>query len=458
MFDDKEKDGKKKKKQIWTEEQEKLLASWSEKASGYRWLHMRSEKLYRKRNYAFTIPVIILSTLTGTANFAMDSFVPEEHKQIAMACVGGVNIFAGILSTLQNFLRYAELMEGHRVAEVSWSKFSREISVELALEPDMRKPAFDFLTVCRAEFDRLIEQSPTIDDSIIAQYNAKFMKKKKIKKSSKGIENTTSVDINGSPRSVISDGGHNEDDIDHPHVCNGIHKCNIYKPKPEDKLHETVAMAGGKFMENKFNKKWSLDKIHDKVSEIPKASVKNTAINFENRQELEGLKNIGKVKSFKEKINKEEVEDHPAKEIKKIVKAIKEDSLEEEEEEETIVNLTSSEMMRTTLDDEDKEMLLNSIKEPPTETNPEEIIIGDFQEEEQLLPKVSEPQPEPEVVETLVEIVDDIESNTKETQTEKEENKGDIVIDVEEEKSESNDEHDLFKEENEIKDFLEKIE
>jgi len=447
MFDDKEKDGKKKKRQVWTEEQEKLLASWSEKASGYRWLHMRSEKLYRKRNYSFTIPVIILSTLTGTANFAMDSFVPEENKQVAMACVGGVNIFAGILSTLQNFLRYAELMEGHRVAEVSWSKFSREISVELALEPDMRKPAFDFLTVCRAEFDRLIEQSPTIDDSIISQYNSKFMKKKKKKKGSNGIETTTSVDTSGSPRSVISDGGHNEDDIDHPHVCNGIHKCNIYKPKIEDKIHETIAMAGGKFMENKFNKKWNLDKIHDKVSEIPKASVKNTASNFENRQELEGLKNIGKVKSFKEKINKEEIEDHPAKEIKKIVKAIEEDSLEEE----TAVDFTSSEMSRLTLDDEDKEMLLNSIKGPFTETNLEEIIIGDFPKEE-LIPKLSEPEPEVESP------VDDIESNTKETQTEKEENKGDIVIDVEEEKSESNDERDLFKEENEIKDFLEKIE
>ena len=227
-----------------------------------------------------------------------------------MACVGGVNIFAGILSTLQNFLRYAELMEGHRVSEVSWSKFSREISVELALEPDMRKPAFDFLTVCRAEFDRLIEQSPTIDDSIIAQYNAKFMKKKKNKsKGSGNIDKTTSTDTNGSPRSVISDGGHNEDEIDHPHVCNGIHKCNIYKPKPEDKVHETLAIAGGKFMENKFNKKWNLDKIHDKVNNIPSASVKNTATNFENKKELEGLKNIGKVKSFKEKINKEEIED-----------------------------------------------------------------------------------------------------------------------------------------------------
>ena len=89
-----------------------------------------SEKLYRRRNYTFTIPVIILSTLTGTANFAMDSFVPPENKKTAMAAVN-VNIFAGILSTLQNFLRYAELMESHRLSELQWSKFARNIQVEL---------------------------------------------------------------------------------------------------------------------------------------------------------------------------------------------------------------------------------------------------------------------------------------------------------------------------------------
>jgi hypothetical protein len=51
-----------------------------------------------------SIPIIVLSTLTGTANFAMDSFIPEEKKQIASAVVGGVNIFAGILGTLMSFL------------------------------------------------------------------------------------------------------------------------------------------------------------------------------------------------------------------------------------------------------------------------------------------------------------------------------------------------------------------
>ena len=225
----------------------------------------------------------------------MDSFVPEEYKQTAMACVGGVNIFAGILSILQNFLRYAELMEGHRVAEVSWSKFSREISVELALDPDMRKPAFDFLTVSRAEYDRLIEQSPTIDDNIIAQYNAKFMKKKK-SKGTNNLDSNNSVD--GSPRSAVSDNTSQDDEIDHPHVCNGIHKCNIYERKKEDKLHENISHAAGKFMENKFNRKWGIDKIHEKNNDNPIASVKNTASNFENKKELEGLMNIGKVKKF----------------------------------------------------------------------------------------------------------------------------------------------------------------
>ena len=286
---------KKDKLSHWSPEQEELLAEWAEKASGYRWLHSRSEKLYRKRNYRFTIPVIILSTLTGTANFAMDSFVPEEHKQIAMACVGGVNIFAGILSTLQNFLRYAELMEGHRVSEVSWSKFSREISVELALNPKMRKPAVDFLNVCRAEYDRLIEQSPTIDDSIISQYKRVF----------KNI------------------------DIHHPHVCNGLHKCKIYELSTREKTANIVANAG------EILKNSTIHHIRDKrhnihntsenthnhhITEITHKYINPNEIKNENMKELNDLKGIGKVSGLKSKINGERVYNNHQEEIKSIIK------------------------------------------------------------------------------------------------------------------------------------------
>ena len=243
----------------WTREQEELLAEWAEKASGYRWLHSRSEKLYRKRNYTFTIPVIILSTLTGTANFAMDSFVPEEYKQIAMASVGGVNIFAGILSTLQNFLRYAELMEGHRGSEVSWSKFNREISVELALNPNMRKPAGDFLNVCRAEYDRLIEQSPTIDDSIIQQYKKTFK----------------------------------DTDINHPHVCNGLHRCKVYELSELEKSANIVAQAGEKMKLkslHNFRENHHPTNSHHRKHSKPDHTLNKVSQQHDNMKELDNLK------------------------------------------------------------------------------------------------------------------------------------------------------------------------
>ena len=238
--------------QEWTSEQEGLLAEWSEKATCYRWLHSRSEKRYRCRNYTFTIPVIILSTLTGTANFAMDSFVPEENKKVAMATVGAVNIFAGILSTLQNFLRYAELMESHRLSEVQWSKFGRNIAVELALDPKRRKPANDFLKVCRAEYDRLIEQSPAIDDPIIKNFKREF---KKI-------------------------------DIHKPDMCNGLKKCKVFVPSEEDKKINMIAEVGSKLIEESHHKTWKPVKIINspKIGEV--VAKKNTDVKIE---AMEGL-------------------------------------------------------------------------------------------------------------------------------------------------------------------------
>ena len=169
----------------WTKEQEALMAEWSDKAGCYRWLHDRCEKKYSRLNMGITIPVIILSTLTGTANFALDGFIPpgdENAKKYAQAGIGAVSIFAGILTTLGNFLRFAQGSESHRVAGISWGKFQRQIAVELAIHPNERIDAMDFLKICRAEMDRLIEQSPAIPDDIIREFHVEFKSKPDIKK------------------------------------------------------------------------------------------------------------------------------------------------------------------------------------------------------------------------------------------------------------------------------------
>lgn len=161
----------------WTPEQERLMGSWADVAGCYRWLHDKSEKKYTKSNMLITIPVIILSTLTGTANFALSSFIPADDlsaKNYASAAIGAVSIFAGILTTLGNFLRFAQGSEAHRVASVAWGKFQRQIAVEISIHPDDRMDCMDFLNICRQDLDRLIEQSPPIPDDVIAMFEKEF--------------------------------------------------------------------------------------------------------------------------------------------------------------------------------------------------------------------------------------------------------------------------------------------
>ena len=158
---------------VWTKDHEKILIDWGDKAMCYRWLHAKSHNIYNRVNAYFTIPVIIMSTLTGTANFAQDR-VPESLRGYYSMGIGFVNIVAGIITTIQQFLKISELNEAHRVSSISWDKFYRKIRVELSKPYDERQIVHDFLKSCTEEFDRLMETSPNIDKSVIVLFNQTF--------------------------------------------------------------------------------------------------------------------------------------------------------------------------------------------------------------------------------------------------------------------------------------------
>ena len=134
----------------WSDEIEELLSEWGEISMCYAYLHNFSTRKYKKKYHHLQIPIIVLSTLTGTANFAADSYVPVEYKQGFSAGVGTLNIVAGIMGTLMSFLRYSEIYEGHRISALAWSKLGRAIEIELSLHDKKRKPCRDFLKVCRS--------------------------------------------------------------------------------------------------------------------------------------------------------------------------------------------------------------------------------------------------------------------------------------------------------------------
>jgi AraC-like DNA-binding protein len=111
--EDKEKDKDKPKKfqNGWSKEQERLMAEWSDIAACYRWLHNQSNKVFHVKTLWINLPVIVLSTLGGTASFGIQSLFEgnESAKKYASFGIGGISLLAGLLTTVGNYLRKRRL-------------------------------------------------------------------------------------------------------------------------------------------------------------------------------------------------------------------------------------------------------------------------------------------------------------------------------------------------------------
>lgn len=109
----------------WSREQERLMAEWSDIAICYRWLHDRSDKIYHIKTLMVSLPVIILSTVSGFSNIGVQAIIESsEAKKYASFAIAAISLAAGLLTTIGDRLRYAQLEESHRVAAIAWGKFS----------------------------------------------------------------------------------------------------------------------------------------------------------------------------------------------------------------------------------------------------------------------------------------------------------------------------------------------
>ena len=164
----------KKLPKIWHPQQEKILKAWGEAAACYRYMHYQAYCSFKNLSMKFTIPLIIVSTVTGTANFAQETFPPSVQPFVPSA-IGGLNLITAIATTIMQFLKINELMEGHRVASVQYGKISRTIRLELTLPLSERTlNGTNMIENMRAEYDRLIEQSPNVPKKMIDAFEREF--------------------------------------------------------------------------------------------------------------------------------------------------------------------------------------------------------------------------------------------------------------------------------------------
>jgi hypothetical protein len=154
------------RQKYWKKTDENLLEEWSDHGKSFRWMHEQARLKFWKKNIQFQVPVIILSTLTGAANFAQERVAPEYQGYYAIT-IGFFNIIAGIIATIQTFLKVSESLEGHRVASVAWGKYYHNVKTELQKEPEDREDVVDFMKYAKMEYEKLVEQSPPIPPAIV---------------------------------------------------------------------------------------------------------------------------------------------------------------------------------------------------------------------------------------------------------------------------------------------------
>lgn len=183
----------------WSNQLEDLIGQEGEKCRGLAWIHQHAEQSLSKQNNSIQIPVIVLSTLCGTASVGSSSLFGTGEVGVSNIVIGFVSIAVGVLNTLGNYFAYARKAEAHRIAYLHYSKLFSWVSVELSLPRNERMSPAEMLKQLRDTMERLAETTPSSPEHILTQFNQKFKDYK---------------------------------DVARPAETNGLHKIVIYRDVP----------------------------------------------------------------------------------------------------------------------------------------------------------------------------------------------------------------------------------
>ena len=155
----------------WTVELENLLIAWAEKASGYAWLHNRSIALFKSRNMYLAVPAAMFAYTSASVTLLTSQYSNSEWRPVV---AGLGSLISGMLIQFQELFTFKELSEQHRLSQLGFLSFFRDISCELSIPKQQRREASEYVTLKRLEMDKLLDHAPDIPPKIIEQFDAKF--------------------------------------------------------------------------------------------------------------------------------------------------------------------------------------------------------------------------------------------------------------------------------------------
>jgi hypothetical protein len=145
----------------WTPKMDELLQDWRNRVYAAQSAYYETAEKLHRQNYWLGIPVIVVSSVVGTAIFA-DWSKDGTLKWI----VGSVSIAAAILASLQTFLKFGENATLHGNAADWFAAIRRDIDQLLALPAELRGHPKHTLDNLRQEINKAGQKSPELSERL----------------------------------------------------------------------------------------------------------------------------------------------------------------------------------------------------------------------------------------------------------------------------------------------------
>lgn len=156
----------------WNDKNEKLVISIGENAASYKWMHERSSNYYKNLSSVLNILLIILAIFLSAETIIPPSYIQDNmtifiSKQI-------LTYIITILTILQNFFKYDQLVEKHINASLQFNELYHDIQKQMCMYRRDRINATIYLSENLKRYDSLVINNPDIIQSITQKFKKTF--------------------------------------------------------------------------------------------------------------------------------------------------------------------------------------------------------------------------------------------------------------------------------------------
>jgi hypothetical protein len=156
----------------WNDKNERLIISIGENAASYKWMHERSNHYYKNLSSFLNILLIILAIFLSAETIIPPSYI--ENNMTIFISKQILTYVITILTILQNFFKYDQLIEKHINASLQFNDLYHDIQKQMCMYRRDRINATIYISENLKRYDSLVVNNPDIVKSITQKFKNTF--------------------------------------------------------------------------------------------------------------------------------------------------------------------------------------------------------------------------------------------------------------------------------------------